>query len=166
MLTDCPHCYKKMHDEADFCPHCREHVPNASEISSSSIEVEGILKYLIISAAIFFGLGMALDYLSWWSDWELVPGIVVALGLAFGLMWVLNAPERASARRQAKSDREEAPLLPLRKQRFQHECNHPRNDPDWGELSDERREKLTAQWEMELAEIERKIDQYPRPSLY
>jgi hypothetical protein len=166
MLTDCPHCYKKMHDEADYCPHCRQYVPNAAEISSSSIDVEWLIKPLAIIAGIFIGLYAALDYLSWWSGWVLVPYVFVALGLAFAVMWILNAPERASARRQAKYDREDAPLRPLRKQRFRHECNHPRNDPDWGELSDERREELTAQWEMELAEIERKIDQYPRPSWY
>ncbi|AIO65987.1 hypothetical protein DM82_2292 [Burkholderia oklahomensis] len=81
MLTDCPHCYKQMHDEADYCPHCRQYVPNASEMSGSGIDGEGFIKFLVLSVVVSFGLGMALDYLSWWSNWEFVPCMLVAMVL-------------------------------------------------------------------------------------
>ena len=79
MLTDCPHCYKKMHDEADYCPHCRQYVPNAAETTSSDMGVEWLIKLLVIAVGVFFGLCTALDYLSWWRSWEFVPCILVAL---------------------------------------------------------------------------------------
>lgn len=81
MLTDCPRCYKQMHDEADSCPYCRQYVPNASEMSGSGIDGEAFIKFLVLSVVIFFGLGMALDYLSWWSNWEFVPCMLVAMVL-------------------------------------------------------------------------------------
>ncbi|WP_241739605.1 zinc ribbon domain-containing protein [Burkholderia pseudomallei] len=81
MLTDCPHCYKQIHDEADYCPHCRQYVPNASEMSGSGIDGEGFIKFLVLSVVVSFGLGMALDYLSWWSNWEFVPCMLVAMVL-------------------------------------------------------------------------------------
>lgn len=53
MLTDCPHCYKQMHDEADSCPYCRQYVPNASEMSGSGIDGEAFIKFLVLSVVIF-----------------------------------------------------------------------------------------------------------------
>jgi hypothetical protein len=130
------------------------------------MDIEPLIKFAALSVVNFFGVSMGLAYLEWWRDWEMIPCLIVAGILALVWMWIVNAPERASARRQAKYDREEALLIPLRKQRFQHHCNHPRNEPGWGELTNEERENLTACWEKELEEIERKIDQRPRPSLY
>jgi hypothetical protein len=82
MLTDCPHCYRQMHEEADYCPHCRQYVPNANEMSGSGVDGEGVLKFLVLSVIFFFGLGMTLDALAWWSDWEFVPCILIAMVLA------------------------------------------------------------------------------------
>lgn len=87
MLTDCPHCYKKMHDEAEYCPHCREYVPNAMQLSSSKgfdDLAEFIVKGGFYGAVFLFTLGGTLDYLGWWRDWEMIPCIVASLILVLG----------------------------------------------------------------------------------
>jgi hypothetical protein len=86
MLTDCPHCYKPMHEEADVCPHCTRYVPNASQLSSASLGCgEDLVKFGFYTGAFFFALGGMLDYLGWWRDWEMILCIAVALVLALVL---------------------------------------------------------------------------------
>lgn len=91
MLTDCPHCYRPMHDEAEVCPHCTREVPNASGLSGASIDPDGVLiKFLACAGALFFALGTALDYLGWWRSWELVPCMLVSVLLAFLICVMLS----------------------------------------------------------------------------
>ncbi|TKC91697.1 zinc ribbon domain-containing protein [Trinickia terrae] len=91
MLTDCPHCYKPMHDEAEVCPHCTREVQNASGLSGASIDSDGIvIRFLAFVIAFFFALGMALDYLDWWRSWEFFPCVLVSVLLAFVLSLILS----------------------------------------------------------------------------
>ena len=88
MLTDCPHCYKKMHEEAEHCPHCTQYVPNAAQLPSSGgfdDLAELIVKIGFYGAAFFFTLGEALDCLGWWRGWEMIPCIVVSVMLVLAL---------------------------------------------------------------------------------
>lgn len=80
-----------MHEEADVCPHCTRDVPNASELSSSGVDSgENIIRFLSFVVVFFFGMGIGLDYLGWWHDWELFPCALVSVVLALVLTALIS----------------------------------------------------------------------------
>lgn len=95
---------------------------------------------------------LLIDYLKIYGDLDMAGN------------WV--SPGRVTSRENEQFDREEAPYRALSKQLFDHKTKHPRNHPAWDELSGEQREKLTAQWEEKLAEVERARDACPRASYF
>jgi len=79
--------------------------------------------------------------------------------------WEWDPPERVTMKWQAQFEKEEAPFRALSRQRWDLECDHPRNLANWKEMSKAKQRFLVHEWEETAATLRAEMDRCPLAAL-